>query len=452
MDENYLLTNAPARRIFPEIAPLPIVDAHNHANVREIFENENYADIWQVEAATDHYVWELLRKRGVEERYITGDASNREKWDALARVFPEFGGNPTYEWVHLDLCRRLDVDALINAQNAGTIWDQSRRVLQEPTKKPQALLAEMQVEALCSTDDPVDRLEYHEKLADVTGTARVLPTWRPDKAMNIFKPEFPRYLQALGDRVGEEITDLPGLVAALQQTHDYFAKHGCVATDHGVETPYGYSVDEARADAVLAKRLKGDALSQNETRDYMSYILQTFAEMNANAGWVMQLHIGAVRDVRDKLHEELGPDTGGDVSTHLIWILRPLRDLLNRFDGRLKLVLYSLDPHHAATLATITRAFGQDVNLGAAWWFNDSPVGMKRQLEYIASVDLLANFAGFVTDSRKLMSYGSRTEMFRRVLADVLGTMVDKGQVPEEVAVEIGRHVCYEGPKQFFGF
>ncbi|MFX0099250.1 MAG: glucuronate isomerase [Candidatus Hodarchaeota archaeon] len=452
LDDKYLLTNPSAREIFKEIKNLPILDAHNHANVKEIADNENYTDIWQVEGATDHYVWELMRKRGIKEEAITGKTTNEEKWSTLASVFEEFAGNPTYEWIHLDLQRRFGITDLINKNNAKKIWDETREKLKEPGMKPLALLKEMKVEVMCSTDDPVDMLEHHAKLAKMDGIPRILPTWRPDKSMNIFKDEFVGYIEKLGARVDKKISSITELVDTLQETRDHFEKLGCKATDHGVQTPFGYNVTESRANAVFQKRLKGEPVDDVEARDYMSYMMHVFARMNAESGWVMQIHIGAVRDVRDVLYESLGPDTGGDVSDHLIEILAPIKDLLNAFDGKLKVVLYCLDPNHAPTLATITRAFGSTVNLGSAWWYNDSPTGMKRQLEYIATVDLLMNFAGMVTDSRKLISYGSRTEMFRRVLSDVFGEMVEKGQVPFELAKKTAKYICYEGPKVLFGF
>ncbi len=453
LGDRYLLGNETACRIFAAIKSLPILDAHNHANVKEIVDDANYTDIWQVEAATDHYVWELMRKRGVPERLITGDATNEEKWHALAAVFDDFAGNPTYEWVHLDLQRRFGIDSIISASTAGEIWSASKARLASPDMHPRALLKSMNVEVMCSTDDPIDTLEHHEAIAGTPGVLlRVLPTWRPDKAMNIFKPDFVTYVKRLGERVGRDIPDIASLVAALQETHDHFEKHGCKATDHGIQVPFGHAVDQSRADVVFKKRLSGKEIGFDETREFMSFMMHAFGEMNARSGWVMQIHVGAVRDYRDSLFARLGPDTGGDISDHLVDIATPLKDFLNAFDGRLKVVLYSLDPNHWPTLATITRAFGKSVNLGAAWWYNDSPVGMKRQLEYISSVDLLANLAGMVTDSRKLVSYGSRTEMFRRVLADVLGSMVESGQVPEQLAIKIARHVCYEGPKAFFGF
>ncbi|MHA1679716.1 MAG: glucuronate isomerase [Promethearchaeota archaeon] len=451
-DERYLISNSTGREIFAIIKDLPILDAHNHANVKEIADNQNYTDIWQVEAATDHYVWELMRKRGVDEKFITGEASNKEKWVTLAGIFEELAGNPTYEWIHLDLKRRFGINKLVNAANAEVIWNETKEILRTNSMKPQAILNEMRVEVMCSTDDPVDMLEHHETLSKIKGIPKILPTWRPDKAMNIFKAEFPKYIDKLGTRVGKKIADLQGLISALQETHDYFENHGTKATDHGIQVPFGFIVEEKRAANIFDKRMAGKTLDAGEIRDFISYMMHQFAQMNAKSGWVMQIHVGAVRDVRNVLYEHLGPDTGGDISDHLIDIVTPMKDLLNAFDGKLKIVLYSLDPNHWPTLATITRAFGANVNLGAAWWYNDSPIGMKRQLEYISSVDLLYNFAGMVTDSRKLMSYGSRTEMFRRVLSDVLGSMIEKGMIPKEVATKIATFICYEGTKKLFGF
>lgn len=453
LDDNYLLTRDSSRRIFNKIKDLPIIDAHNHSDIKEIRENNHYSDIWFVEAATDHYVWELLRKRGVDEKFITGEATNKEKWLKLAKVFEDLVGNPTYEWVHLDLKRQFGIELLINEQNAEEIWDQTQAKLKQDGMRPQSLLRSMNVEVMCSTDDPIDLLKDHEALKEQQGLdTKILPTWRPDKAMNIFKPEYLEYLKKLEDRVKKPITNIDELVVALQETHEYFDRLGTKASDHGVEIPLGYNVPKERAGDVFQKRLSGSELSKQEMQDFMSYMLHQFGKMNAKSGWVMQIHIGAVRDVRDSLYETLGPDTGGDVSDHAIPILSPLKDFLNSFDGKLKVVLYCLDPNHFPTLATLTRAFGKDVSLGAAWWFNDSPIGMRRQLEYIGSVDLLMNYAGMVTDSRKLISYGSRTEVFRRVLSEVLGEMVERGQVPEKLAVRCAEYMCYERKKELFGF
>ena len=450
LDDNYLLTGDTAARLYAACADLPIIDPHNHADVEEIWRNTNYTDIWEVEAATDHYVWELLRKRGVPERLVTGDATNQEKWLAMAEVFPDLAGNPTYEWIHLDLKRRFGITELLSAETGQSIWDETQKQLQTDRMRPQQLLDDMNVEHICSTDDPADSLDFHRKLADSPVAGRVHPTFRPDKAMNIFKPDWRDYVDKLADCVGTSIASVADLVDALQERHDYFGENGCVASDHGVEVPYAFQVDEAEADRVFRKAYKGDSLSEEEIISYMSYLLNETAEMDAQKGWIFQLHLGCVRDIRHILAQNLGPDSGGDISDHMIDIVAPFTPLLNRFDGRLKTVIYTLDPNQQTTVATICRCFGENVSLGAAWWYNDSPIGMRRQLEYIGSVDVLRNFAGMVSDSRKLLSYGSRNEMFRRTLCDVVGSMVDNGQIPLAITEDLVQYLSYARPKELF--
>lgn len=452
LGNNYLLSNKTAIKIYDQIKDLPILDAHNHADVEEIRRNENYSDIWQIEGATDHYVWELLRKRGVDEYYITGEASHKEKWMNLAAVFEDLVASPVYEWVHLDLKRRFGIDLLINKQNAEEIWTHTKELLQQDRFRPQNLLKQMKVEVMCSTDDPIDSLQHHRVLKESACETIILPTWRPDKSMRINKRDFVEYIKTIEKRFNTSISTLEDLLLVLQQTHDFFEQMGAKASDHGVEKPFGYNVDYEVANVVFQKRLKGTIVNQEEEKTYISFMMHKFGEMNMKSKWVMQIHIGAIRDIRDFLYNNIGSDSGGDISNHLIPIVEPLRDFLNAFDGKLKIVLYCLDPTHYPTLATLSRAFGESVSLGAAWWFNDSPIGMKRQLEYIGSVDLLTNFAGMVSDSRKLVSYGSRTEMFRRTLSDVLGTMVEHGQIPLPLALRCARYMCYQRKKELFNF
>jgi len=451
LDERYLLTSDVAAELYAAVKDLPLIDPHNHADVKEIAENKPYTDIWQAEAATDHYVWEMLRKRGVDERCVTGNASNEEKWLGMAGVFDSLAGNPTYEWVHLDLKRQLGIDDLLCADTGKAIWDRANAKLARYDMRPQSLIRRMNVESMCSTDDPIDSLEHHRALDGSPLAGVVRPTFRPDKTMNIFKDDWRDYISKVEERVGERFTHIGDLIGALQKLHDFFAENGCVASDHGVETPYAFNVSEEEADAIFRKAREGKELSSQDVVGYMSYVFQQFGEMDAAKGWVFQLHIGAIRDVRTALFDTLGPDTGGDVSNHMTDILTPLSPFLNRFDDRLKVVLYTLEPGHQTTLAALTRAFGAKVNLGSAWWLNDSPIGMKRQLEYIGTVDVLANFAGMVSDSRKLLSYGSRHEMFRRVLSDVLGTMVCQGQMPQALAEKTAAYLSYQRPKELFG-
>lgn len=452
LDDRYLLTSDTAAGLFESVRDLPFIDPHNHADVKEILDNRNYPDLWQAEAATDHYVWELMRKRGVPESHITGKAGNHDKWLALAGIFDDLAGNPTYEWIHLDLKRRLGIDEVVCADTGEAIWEASMKILAKPEMKPQTLLAAMKVEVIGSTDDPLDDLACHQALRKAGIYTRVHPTFRPDKAMNIFKPDWLDYIRRLETKFGTRFKHISDLLDALRQAHSHFADNGCLASDHGVEVPYAYQVDEADADAIFKQACAGKPLDEDDIVGFLSFMLNEMAELDAERGFVFQLHLGCARDVRDTLKHGIGPDAGGDISDHMIDIVAPLNPLLNRFDGRLKFVLYSLDPNHQTTLAALCRAYGRDVSLGSAWWLNDSPVGMKRQLEYIGSVDLLANLAGMVSDSRKLVSYGSRNEMFRRTLCDVVGALVERGQIPLRVAEKLVVSLCYERPKTLFGF
>ena len=449
LDEDYLLENQEAKKLYKIIENLPILDAHNHADIKEIANNEGWKDIWEVEADTDHYVWELMRKRGVPEEKITGKSSNYEKWKALCDVFPDIATNPTYEWIHLDLQRRFGIDKLICRENAEQIWQETKKALEKESFKPQPLLEQMNVEVLCTTDDPVLSLPYHEKAKKELSNIKVLPTWRPDKISKINSNSWNSDLKDLSEETDIELENIDDLLAALEKTHSYFDQMGCVASDHGVEQPFAYQVDKKTANKIFQKAINNINLTEQETQDYKAFLMHYYADLNSRSDWVMQIHIGAVRDYRNKLFKELGPDTGGDISSQNIEIVDNLKELLNAYDENLQIVLYCLDPSHLPTIATIARAF-PNVSIGAAWWFNDSPYGMENHLEYIASVDLISNFAGMVTDSRKLMSYGSRTEMFRRVLANFLGKMINRGQLPFAIAEKLAEKIVYNRPKNLF--
>lgn len=452
LDEDYLLDTDAARDLYDAIADLPIVDPHSHVDVREIVENEPYSDVWEGEGATDHYVWQLMRNRGVDEALITGEASNREKWDALAAVFPDLACNPTYEWVHLDLRRRFGIEETIGAETADSIWKETRAQLQEDRMRPQQILYDMDVEVLCSTDDPTDSLDYHERAAEAVDGVDVRPTWRPDRALTIGDSEVWSSFVADLDAVTETaIEDYAGFRDALAETQDRFAERGCVACDIGLDEPVSKPVEEDRAAAIYDRARAGEALDDGAIEDWQAAMLEVIGELNAKRGWVTQLHVGAVRNYRQLLHEALGPDAGGDVSTGAIDVTGALDHFLDAFDGEFDVVLYVLDPGHYPSVATIARAY-PNVSVGPAWWFNDSPHGLERQLEYVASADLLANFAGMVSDSRKLVSYGSRFEMFRRTLANVVGTMVERGQLPMANAERLVTHVAYDRPKDVYGF
>lgn len=450
LDDKYLLESDSAVAIYAAVKDLPIIDPHNHADVAEIAANGNYSNAWQVFAATDHYVWEVMRKRGVDENSITGSASPKEKWMELARVMPEIAGNPVFEWIHLDLRRRFGITDVLCSENAERIWDEVNAKLATDDFKPLALLKAMNVEVMCSTDDPVDTLEYHAIVNEKAGRVVIRPTWRPDKAMRIHYPGFRDYIAKLGKRFGIEIDSVEKLVEALQKSHDYFAEKGCRASDHDTPHPLPGNATLAEADVIFQRALAGETMSQADIDTYQDYLTIKVAEMDMRAGWVYQMHMCVIRDVRDTLFQSLGMDVGGDISEFYVNIAKPLCGFLNHFDDRLKLVLYSLEPCHQAALAAVARAFGKNVRLGSAWWLNDQPYGMSTQLEYIGNVDVYSCFAGMVSDSRKILSYASRFEMFRRTLSNVLGGLVLKGRMPQEIAEKIAVMMCYTEPKKFF--
>lgn len=448
LSEKYLLGNKTAMRLYETVKDLPIVDAHNHGDVKEIVENKGWNDIWEVEAATDHYVWELMRRRRIPEDKITGNATNYEKWLALSEVFPKLVGNPTYEWIHLDLRRRFGIDEVISKETANSIWSKTKQLLKEQKMKPQELLKQMNVEVMCTTDDPISNLYYHRVARETIEGIRILPTWRPDRACRLDRKDWKDYLAKLSEVSKIDATKFNGFLDALKKTHDYFDQLGCVCSDHALLYATGKSITQQRAEQIFNRALVQE-ISAQDLFDFQCFMLYVFAEMNYEKNWKMQLHIGALRDYRDKLFDQLGPDSGGDISAGYIDIATGMRDFFNAFDGKTEIVLYCLDMTYLSVIATIARAF-ENVFLGAPWWFNDSPFGMQLQLQYIASVDLLSNLAGMVTDSRKLMSYGSRTEMFRRVLANVVGEMVEKGQVPLREAMQLCVEISYTRPKEFF--
>lgn len=451
LDEDYLLETNAARELYDAIAELPIVDAHTHADVAEIVENDGWDDIWEVEAATDHYVWALMRNCGVDEELITGDASNREKWRALAEVFPRFAGNPTYEWVHLDLKRRFGIDEPISAATADEIWAETKNQLADEAMRPQQLLEAMNVEVVGSTDDPTSSLEYHERAVDEVPGVDIVPTWRADRAVKIDRPEWTAFVDELETATDIATDELDGFLEALAATHDYFDERGCRASDLGIEQPVSRPVSERRARDVFRKGVAGGSLTEREVADFQAFLLEFVGELNAEKGWVTQLHIGPVRNYRDDLFERLGPAAGGDISTQDVELAESLEHFVNGFDGEIEIVLYTIDPTHYPTIATMARVF-PNVTIGPAWWFNDSPFGMAQQLEYVGTVELLSQHAGMVSDSRKLLSYGSRFEMFRRSLSNVVGRQVDRGQMPMDVARNLVERLAYERPNELYGF
>ena len=450
LDEHYLLNSKVAEEIFLDIKGLPILDPHCHVEAEQIARNQGWSDVWEIEGATDHYVWELMRECGIREEKITGNASNEEKWLALGEIMPRLAGNPVYDWIHLDLRRRFGITEVIGPKTAHECWSATKEALALPEMRPQELLQKMGVEILCTTDSPVSKLKWHEELKQSVASPQVLPTWRPDEFMSIGAATWIDSVRGLAERTNENRESLTGFLAGLEKTHQYFDKHGTVASDHGIEEPYEGYIKEQRATDIYRKAISGEAIGRKEEQDFQTFLLHFFARLDAEADWVMQLHIGAVRNYRDSLFQHLGKDCGGDVASHGLQTTKGLNSFLNEFDGKLKIVLYGLHPNYIYSIATLARIF-PNVFVGSPWWFADNPFYIKQHLFQVANVNILSNHAGMVSDSRKLFSsFETRMELFRRVLADVLGEMVNQGRIPLEIAKDVGAQVAYYRPKELF--
>lgn len=436
LGEDYLLVNKTSKKIYEEIKNLPFFDIHSHVDINQLADNKNFEDIWQLEGQTDHYVWELMRRRGVEEKYITGNATNKEKWFKLASVFPDFVGNPVYEWIHLDLRRNLDINEEISADTANKIWDISKEALKKESLKPLNIIKNANIKKMCIVSDVLDNLENFKK---VNAPFKILPVFRADKVYNIEKDSFTDFCNEICQKFNSEVT-FEGFLDALSKALSYFKEYECKISDQGLFIPYGHYVTKSRAKEIYLKRIAHKELNCEEVADYKAFMLFYLGELYCENNFTAQYHIGAVRDYRKCLFDLLGADSGGDISTNSLEIAMNLKDFLNTFEGKFNIILYVVDPSHLPTIATIARAY-PNVLIGAPWWFNDSPFGIEFCFKYISSVDLLINFSGFTTDSRKIISFGSRIELFRRVLSSVMGEFVEKGQMPYNRALNVAKDI-----------
>lgn len=437
LDDKYLLESERAQNIYEEIKNLPFFDIHSHVDINQLSENKNFEDIWQLEGQTDHYVWELMRRRGVDEKCITGDATNKEKWFKLASAFPDFVGNPLYEWIHMDIRRNLNINEEISEDSGDRIWNISQEILQKDALKPVNIIKNAGIKKMCIVSDVLDNLENFRK---VNAPYKILPAFRTDKVYNIEKNNFIDFSKELCKKFNKDESTFNGFLDALGKALSYFKEFGCQISDQGLFIPYGHYVKKERAEEIYLKRIAHKELGSEEIADFKAFILFYLGELYSENKLSAQYHIGAVRDYRKSLFDMLGPDSGGDISTNSLEIAMNLKDFLNTFDGKFNIILYVVDPFHLPTIATLARAF-PNVLIGAPWWFNDSPFGIEFCFKYIASVDLLINFSGFTTDSRKIISFGSRIELFRRVLSSVLGEFVEKGQIPYLRALDVAKKI-----------
>ena len=461
MDEDFLLTTPTAKMLYNDYArALPIIDYHCHISPREIYEDRHFDNISQVWLSADHYKWRIMRSNGVEERYITGDAGEREKFQKFAESLPKAMGNPMYHWCHLELQRYFGYTKPLSGDTAQEVWDLCEEKLREPDMGVRGLIARSNVAFIGTTDDPTDDLEWHEKLAkDPTFTAKVCPSFRPDPALNIHKAGFADYMKKLGASAGMEIGSIADVRRALTARIEYFDARGCRASDHGLDYMMYREITDVQADEIFSRAMAGEVPTKEEREGWQTALLLHCAREYHRLGWAMQLHFGCVRNANSRMLAQLGPDAGFDcmAAADNCAATYAVMDALDR-DGRLpKTILYSLNPADNAWLDTLIGAFqGPEVpgkiQHGAAWWFNDSMHGMRDHMTSLASLSLLGNFVGMLTDSRSFLSY-TRHEYFRRILCDMVGSWVEQGQYPNDPALvgDIVANICCHNAERYFG-
>lgn len=462
LSDDFLLQTDTARQLYHQhAAPQPIIDYHCHLPPDQIAQNRQFENLTQVWLYGDHYKWRAMRANGVNERFITGDASDWEKFEKWAETVPYTVRNPLYHWTHLELQRYFGITELLGKSSARRIYDACNAQLRTPEFSVQSLLAKMRVETVCTTDDPADSLEHHRALAASGLATRILPTFRPDKAMTPEAADYNAYLDRLGAAAGQEIHTYADLLGALRRRHDYFAAHGCRLSDHGLEHLYASDYTEGEAAAAFAKARSGYELDTFEINQLKSALLIFLAELDWEKGWTQQFHLGALRNNNSRALRQLGPDTGWD-SIGDFGQGRALSRFLDRLDSRDKLaktILYNLNPADNELIATMIGNFNDGsvagkVQFGSGWWFLDQKDGMEKQLNALSNISLLSRFVGMLTDSRSFLSY-PRHEYFRRILCNLLGNDVENGELPAELLPWLGEvveNVSYRNAKAYFGF
>ncbi len=456
MDDDFLLTTQTAQRMYHDCAKQqPIIDFHCHLSPQEIYEDRRFENITQVWLGGDHYKWRLMRSAGVAERFITGDATDREKFQKWAETLGLAIGNPLFHWSHLELRNYFGYDGFLNGDTAEDVWTLCNEKLQSPEFSARSLIRRSNVMALCTTDDPADTLEWHKKIAeDQSFDVKVLPSFRPDKALGIEKADYLDYLSRLG-----EIRSFARLVNVLNERLAYFVSLGCRVSDHGMDAvPYAPAT-EAEVETIFQKRLDGQAPTAPEAKQFKTALLLALGRENHRLGVVMQLHFGVIRDNSRRVFHALGPDAGidsiGDQTS--IRELVAFLNALDETDELPKTILYSLNPNDNAAIVTVMGAFqtGEAVGKvqhGSAWWFNDHKAGMIDQLKTLAADGFLAGFVGMLTDSRSFLSY-ARHEYFRRILCELIGSWVENGEYPNDEAAlrSILEGICFRNASDYFG-
>lgn len=452
INENFMLKNKTARRLYDDFAKaLPIIDYHCHLSPQMIAEDYCFKNAYDLFLGGDHYKWRQMRSNGIDEKMITGDGDEYEKWQGFAKTLPKLIGNPIYHWTSLELKRYFDIDIPLSEKTAKEIWDECNERIKTKDFSAQRLIERSNVEIICTTDDPADDLKYHRQIREQGFKTRVLPTFRPDKAVNIEKEEFIPYMTANGLDSFEKLTKW------LEERISFFHENGCRLSDHALEyVPF----ENGDAKAVFEKRLSGQKLTLCEVDAFKTEILKLCAANYTTLGWTMQLHIGALRNNNTKMFDLLGADTGFD-SINDLCIAEKLSAFMNSLelcDVLPKTILYVLNPKDNYVIGTMLGNFQKGpaagkIQFGSGWWFNDNCDGMEEQLKALANLGVLGNFVGMLTDSRSFVSY-PRHEYFRRIFCNLIGRWIEEGEYPEDYDAlrQIVEGVCYKNAKRYFEF
>lgn len=466
MDKDFLLKTHTAKLLFENYASkLPIIDYHCHVPPKDIAEDRRYSNITELWLGGDHYKWRAERSCGVPEKYITGDASDYEKFRAYATVMPKLIGNPLYHWSHLELQRYFGYHGVLNADTCDEVWTLCNEKLATPEMSVKNIIRASGVELLCTTDDPIDTLEYHKILReDETFGVRVLPAWRPDKALKVTGAGYREYIDALSAVSGVTVTDSATLKQALVRRLDHFEAMGCRTADHGIDTvPYSRAKNLRQLDEIFERAYNGETVTREEGDIFLTEFLRFFAGEYTKRGWVMQLHYGVNRNPNTKYFKKLGADTGFDCiapSNGSVANLAALLDSMYSCDALPRTVIYPIEPSDNAAVATVIGAFQNDaeggmprVMQGSAWWFNDNIDGMLAQMKNLANLSAFGCFTGMLTDSRSFISY-PRHEYFRRILCNLIGDWVENGEYPSDIEAlaDIVMDICYNNTRNYFGF
>jgi glucuronate isomerase len=456
--DNFMLHNDVAKKLYHDHASkMPIIDYHCHLDPKEIYEDKKFRNLFDAWLSGDHYKWRLMRANGVTEDFITGNKPDYEKFMKWAEVVPQLIGNPLYHWTHFELKRFFGIDELLSPKTAKSIYDQVGKQLETLTAR--SMIEKSNVEIICTTDDPIDSLEWHEKLKkDQSFKTKVLPAFRPDKAINIELSWFRDWIFKLGQVVGYTITSLDLLKKALIERIDFFHNHGCRLSDHALDVVLYEKATHEEVAAIYGKAIAYVELTPKEIRKYKGYLLTFLGQEYNRRGWVQQYHVGALRNLSERSLKNLGPDTGFDAINDGL-IAKPLSQLLDALDQTNELpktILYTLNPRDFEVAITMMQAFQGGgipgkIQFGSAWWFLDTIDGMRKQLKALGNNGLLSKFVGMLTDSRSFLSY-PRHEYFRRLLCQFIGEQVELGYFPEDLELlgQIVRDIAYQNAKHYF--